>query len=113
MLKIFHATPMRHRDMHVGNFFLAGKPGGDEIAGEDKEVLGPFDSPAAADISNARTHRDERRARSSLEALVDTLPVGVVIFDAKTGQPVLFNREARRIVEGLRIPDMVWSSCWR
>ena len=30
--------------------------------------------------------------------------MGVVVFDAKTGQPVSFNREARRIVEGLRMP---------
>ena len=100
----FQATPMRHRGVHVGNFFLAKKKGGDEFTDEDEEVLGLFASQAAAAIANARTHRDEQRARSSLEALVDTSPVGVVVFDAKTGQPVLFNREARRIVEGLRIP---------
>ena len=29
-------------------------------------------------------------------------PVGVVVFDARSGRPVSFNREARRIVEGLR-----------
>ena len=49
-------------------------------------------------------YRDEQRARSSQDALVDTSPVDVVVFDTKTGQPVLFNREARRIVEGLRTP---------
>ena len=104
MSKTFQATPMRHRGVHVGTFFLAGKKGGHEFTDEDEEVLGLFASQAAAAIANARTHRDEQRARASLEALVDTSPVGVVVFDAKTGQPVSFNREARRIVEGLRMP---------
>jgi len=102
--KTFQATPMRHRGMHVGTFFLGRKQGGREFTDEDEEVLVLFASQAAAAIANARTHRDEQRARSSLEALVDPSPVGVVVFDAKTGQPVSFNREARRIVEGLRMP---------
>ena len=63
-----------------------------------------FASQAAAAIANARTHRAEQRARADLEALVETSPVGVVVFDAKSGQPVSFNREGRRIVESLRMP---------
>ena len=55
-------------------------------------------------IANARTHRDEQRARADLEALIDTSPVGVVVFEARTGRPVSVNREAKRIVEGLRQP---------
>ena len=47
-------------------------------------------------IANARTHR------ADLEALVETSPVGVAVFEARTGHPVSLNREARRIVEGLR-----------
>ena len=102
--KTFQATPMRHRGEHVGTFFLGRKQGGHEFTDEDEEVLVLFASQAAAAIANASTHRNEQRARSSLEALVDTSPVGVVVFDAKTGQPVSVNREARRIVEGLRMP---------
>ena len=102
--KTFQATPMRHRGEHVGTFFLGRKQGGHEFTDGDEEVLVLFASQAAAAIANARTHRNEQRARSSLEALVDTSPVGVVVFDAKTGQPVSFNQEARRIVEGLRMP---------
>ena len=40
-----------------------------------------FVSQAALVIANARRHRDERKARAGLEALVDTSPVGVVVFD--------------------------------
>ena len=39
-----------------------------------------------------------------VEALIDTSPVGVVVFDARGGEPVSLNLAARRIVEGLRAP---------
>ena len=50
-----------------------------------------FASQAATAIANARTHRDEPRAPADLEALVDTSPVGVVVFDAKSDRPVSFS----------------------
>ena len=100
--KTFQGTPMRHRGETVGHFFLAGEEGAPEFTDEDEEVLVLFASQAATAIANARAHRDERRARADLEALVETSPVGVAVFDARTGNPLSFNREARRIVEGLR-----------
>ncbi len=102
--KTLQATPMRHRGEQVGNFFLAEKEGGGEFTEEDEEVLMVFASQAATAIANARTHRDEQQARADLEALVETSPVGVVVFDARTGRPVSLNQEAKRIVEGLRMP---------
>ena len=98
------ATPMRHRDVNVGNFFLAEKEDGREFTEGDEEVLVLLASQAATAIANARAHRDERRARADLETLIETSPVGVVVFDGGTGAPVSFNREARRIVEGLSRP---------
>ena len=103
--KTMLGTKMRHRDAHVGGFYLAEKDGGREFTSEDEEVLVLFASQAAAAIANARKHRDEQRARADLEALVDTSPVGVVVFDARTGHPVSLNRQARRIVGGLCAPD--------
>ena len=102
--KSFQCTPMRYRGAHVGSFFLAEKEGGDEFTSEDEEVLGLFASHAATAIANARTHRAEQRARADLEALVETTPVGVVVFEATTGNLVSLNREAKRIVESLRMP---------
>ena len=64
-----------------------------------------FASQVALVVANARRHRDERRARADLETLIDTSPVGVAVFAMGTGAPVSFNREARRIVDGLRNPD--------
>ena len=102
--KTFQCTPMRHRGQEVGFFFLAGKEDGQTFTAGDEEILVLFASQAATAIANARAHRDEQRARADLEALVDTSPVGVVVFDARTGRPVSFNREAKRIVECLRLP---------
>ena len=102
--KSFQGMPMRHRGVHVGNFFLGEKEGGAEFTDADEEVLVLFASQAAAAVANARAHHDEQRARADLEALVDTSPVGVVVFDAGSGKPVTFNREARRIAGALGMP---------
>ena len=100
----FQGTPMRHGGAHVGNFYLVEKAGGAAFTEQDEELLVLFASQAATAIANARTYRAERRARADLEALVETSPVGVVVFEAATGGPLWFNREARRIVESLRLP---------
>ncbi len=97
-------TPLRHRGEHVGNFFLGDKAVGEEFTDEDEEVLVLFAAQAATAIANARVHQDERRARTDLETLIDTSPVGVAVFDAKTGALMSMNRETRRIIEGLRLP---------
>ncbi len=102
--KTFQGTPMRHRGVHVGNFYLVEKEGGEAFTDEDEEILVLFASQAATAIANARTYRAEQRARSDLEVLIETSPVGVVVFDVETGRPVSLNREARRIVEKLRMP---------
>ncbi|MYH31999.1 MAG: response regulator [Acidobacteria bacterium] len=99
------STPLRHLGTHVGNFFLGDKKGAAEFTDEDEEVLLLFAAQAAAAIVNARTYRAEQRARADIETLVETSPVGVVVFDARTGHPTSFNREARRMFEVLRVPD--------
>ena len=100
----FQGTPMRHRGESIGYFFLAEKAGGEAFTDADEEVLVLFASQAAAAIANARAHRGEQRARRNLEALIETSPVGVVVFDTGSGRMVSHNREARRIVESLRTP---------
>ena len=103
--KTMHGTPMRHRGVQVGNFFLAGKEDAPEFGAADEELLELFASQAAAAIVNARVHQQERRARADLEALIETTPVGVMVLDADTGRPVSSNREALRLIEPLREPD--------
>ena len=50
-----------------------------------------FVAQAALVIANARRYREER--------------LGVVVFDAVTGLPKSFHREARRLVDSLRTPE--------
>ena len=101
----FLAAPIRHRGDAAGNIYLATREHGQEFTPDDEDTLVVFASQAALVIANARSCRDERRARADLEALVETAPVGVVVFDARTGTLVSFNREAARIVSGLHEPD--------
>ena len=98
----FLAAPIRHRDEAVGAIYVGEKER--EFTAGDEETLVMFASQAALVIANARQHRDEQRARAGLETLVNTTPVGVLVFDAKTGNPVSVNREARRIVSALCEP---------
>ena len=98
----FLAAPLRHRGEGVGGIYVGERER--EFTQEDEETLVMFASQAALVIANARRHRDEQRARAGLETLVNTTPVGVLVFDARTGNPVSVNREARRIVSDLCEP---------
>ena len=100
----FLLAPILHRGERAGTFYLAGKEGEREFTQEDEETLALFASQAAMVIANARRHQEERRARADLETLVNTSPVGVVVFDAATGVPKSLNREALRIADRLRDP---------
>ena len=100
----FLGMPMRRRREHVGNFYLVGKEDGVPFTDGDEELLVLFASQAGAAIANARTHRAESRARADLEAVVETCPVEVAVFDAQSGSVVSVNQEAERIVKGLCAP---------
>ncbi len=98
-------APIRNGGVRIGSIYLTNGEDSREFAHEDEELLVLFASQAALVIANARRYRDEQRARADLEALVNTSPVGVVVFDAATGTPVSYNRETLRIIDGLRDPD--------
>ncbi len=103
-MKTFLGTPVLHLGERLGNIYLTEKEGGREFTLEDEETLVMFASQAGMAIVNARRYSDEHRARADLEALVNISPVGVLVFDAKTGDLVSLNQESRRIVGGLRAP---------
>ena len=98
-------APIRNGGVRIGSIYLTNGEESSEFAREDEESLVLFASQAALVIANARRYRDEQRAMADLEALVNTSPVGVVVFDATTGAPVSYNQETLRIIDGLRDPD--------
>ena len=103
-VRAYLGVPIRHRGKHVGNIHLGKSEPGQEFTREDEDTLVMFASQAALVIGNVRKYRDEQRARADLETLIDTSPVGVVVFDGQTGALVSFNQEARRIVGCLQTP---------
>ncbi len=98
-------APIRNKGVRLGSIYVTKGDAGGEFTREDEDTLVMFASQAALVIANARRYRDEQRARTDLEALIATCPVGVAVFDAKSGAPVSYNRETLRIVEGIRPPD--------
>ena len=103
-MKTFLGAPVRHLGKPVGNIYLTEKEGGREFTPEDEDTLVLFAAQAAMAITNALSHRAERQARADLEALINVSPVGVLVFDAKTGDLVSVNEETRRIVGSLNAP---------
>lgn len=101
----FLGAPITHREEQVGYVVLGNKGKSDEFTREDEEIVVMFAAQAALVISNVRRYREEQRARTDLEALVNTSPIGVVVLDARTGRVVSINQEARRIVGAVRLPD--------
>ena len=55
-------------------------------------------------MTNADDARHGNAVRQDWDALIDIVPVGVVVFDVATGMPRSFNREALRLVEVLCAP---------
>ncbi|MCY4583047.1 MAG: GAF domain-containing protein, partial [Chloroflexi bacterium] len=98
-------APLRHRGVGVGHVYVGKRDPGDEFSRQDEETLVLFASLVALVIANARRHREERRVRADVETLIETSPVGVVVFDVTTGALKTFNREARRVYDFLRDPD--------
>ena len=98
------AAPIRHRGEPVGVILLGHLQEDSKFSEEDVETLVMFASQAAMVISNARRYRDEMCSRIDLETLISTTPVGVAVFDARTGDPVSTNREWMRIIDVLLAP---------
>ena len=95
-------SPILHGEASVGAIYLARLAPSAEFSPGDEEALSMFASQAALVVANARSYRDARRARAGLEALIETAPVGVAVFDARTGRPVSYNRETLRIFKDVQ-----------
>ena len=103
-MKSFLGAPLRREDRHLGNIYLARSEEGGTFTAEDEEALQTFIPHVMASIVNSRAYEKERCVRADLETLLDTSPVGVLVYDMKASELVSLNPEARRIVHGLQVP---------
>ena len=97
-MKTFLGMPIRHQSELFGCIYLTEKEGGQEFTLEDEDAIVMFASQAAMAISNALKYRAEQRAKSDLQALLDSSPMGVFVLDAKTGEVLSINEETRRMI---------------
>ncbi len=101
----FLGTEISVRDGRVGHIYIGEKEEGGEFTQVDEDTLELFAGQAAVAIVNARRYGAEQRAKADLEALVNTSPVGVLVFDAASREVVTFNREAQRILGIAQSPE--------
>ena len=70
------SAPILYQGRRVGNIYLGQKKAGEGFTEADEETLVLFASQAAMVLSNARSYREEQRARNDLKTLINTAPVG-------------------------------------
>ncbi len=101
-MKTFLGSPLRFQGERIGNIYLTEKKGGGEFSQEDEELLVMFAAHAAVAIANSRLLSEAQRTRADLEALLNISPVGILVFDGKTGVLKSANDETRRVFGSLK-----------
>ena len=89
-----------------------------EFTARDEEAISMFAAQAALVISKAQIHREEQRARAHFETLLNTTPVGVLVFEPESVRLLYANREAERMLGKLLVPggslgDLLDSATYR
>ena len=102
-MKTFLGAPIRHQSELFGCIYLTEKEGGRQFTSEDEDVIVMFASQAAMAISNALKYRAEQRAKSDLQALLNSSPMGVFVLDAETGGVLSLNEETKRMICGVNV----------
>ncbi len=108
MMTTFLGTAVRHQGRCLANLYLADKATGAEFTLEDEEIIAAFAAQAAVALVNVAKYDRAMHSKANLETLINISPVGVIVFNAKTGQLVTHNREAERIIGDTGIPNGTW-----
>ncbi len=103
-MRAFLGMAIRRDEVHIANIYLADTESGEEFTSDDEDIIVRFAAHAGAAISNAREFEAVRRRKTDLQALVNIAPIGVIVFDAKTGRLLVANRECQRMVDDLQLP---------
>ena len=93
----FLGVQVHDGSIHLGNIYLGDKADGPEFTELDEYLINRFAKHAGAAISNSKKFERERKIKTDLRALVKIAPVGLVVFDARTGDVLTSNQECLRI----------------
>ncbi len=103
-MRTFLGMPIRRDGVHIGNIYLSETESGEEFTPQDEDIIVRFAEHAGNAIANAREFEAVSRRKTDLQALVNIAPIGVIVFDAKTGRLLVANRECQRMVDDLQLP---------
>jgi PAS domain S-box-containing protein len=92
-IRSFLGAPVVLRGTSVGNLFLANKKDGEEFTDMDQRLVEMLAARTGVAIETARLYHDAGVERAWLEAVVDQMPEGVVLYDA-AGAVTRANRAA-------------------
>ena len=104
----FLGAAIRHNGRCLGNLYLADKSAGPEFTPEDENIISALAAQAAIALDNVGRYERALHSAARLETLINISPVGVIVFDARTGDLVTHNREAERIIGDVGIPNGSW-----
>ena len=104
----FLGVPLCHQGRRLANLYLANKEAEPEFTPDDEVMVAAFAAQAAVAMNNALKYDRALRAKADREVLLHLSPVGVIAFDARTGQLVTHNREAERIIGDTGTPVGCW-----
>ncbi len=79
----FLGVPIRYDGRSVGNLYLANKLGGDEFTAGDQQIVEMLAGRVGTAIAVAHLYQAEAEERTWLQLVVDQLPDGIVLMDAK------------------------------
>ena len=103
--RAFLATPIFACGELVGGLYLVEQDGESEFTDEDRAIAAMFAAQAGSTIANARRYEEARQATADLETLLQICPVGISVYDMRSGEITFSNQESRRMVGILGLAD--------
>lgn len=94
-MRSFLGVPIVLHSHNVGNLYLTEKEGAEEFGVEDEALIVRLARHAAIAIERAQLYEAAQAERRRLQTILDTLPDGVILADARRGGAiVMFNAAA-------------------
>ncbi|HEU4733459.1 MAG TPA: ATP-binding protein [Kofleriaceae bacterium] len=79
----FMAVPIMDRQRPVGHLYLGNKQGASEFTEHDERIIGMLAARVGIAIEIATLYANESSRRAWLQSIIDQLPEGVILLDAK------------------------------
>lgn len=92
----FIGVPIRYKGQAVGNIYVANKRGAAEFSEQDQRLVEMLAESVGVAIETARLYSAEGTERAWLDTVVDQMPEGVLLMDAR-GRVTVMNQFIRSL----------------